>query len=544
MKTRLFLLFICLIPSATSNAQNWQWAKRAGSVSVENISSVCTDNIGNVYVLGQFSTNNPWAPYMLFDTDTVYNIGVNQIFIAKYSSSGSILWTRSLGGSNPNQGGSNCANCEYSYGLEIDTFTSSIIITGQLWGGATFGNVTLNGMGTLFVTKIDFSGTFLWSKTYGNIGVSASASVSCNLTGDIYLSGYTNNLLYIDSVSITAGFFWAKLDQDGNAVWAKNIGKNTGSGKLFFANNSIYSLFGTTNDTVWIDSSIYISTSTKNMLFAKFDNFGNILWYKPVKAKNYLFATLDVDSSGNFFIAGTFKDSLNFGTISLTNPNYDMFIAKYNSLGNLIWVKQSGSTNDVTSGAISTALDGSTYIGGSFSGALTLDSFSINSSSPNEIFVTRYDSLGHCMGITQVPNAVGVKISVGPNGSFYLGSEFYYNITIANSSFITFGAGDIFIAKHDAITGIPDPRRSTNNQLFIHANPNEGKCNITVPDEFLHEKNLVLSIYNSSGKLIQQKKLEMNEGKIKLSLEAEAKGLYNAVLSNGTKSYSGKIVFE
>ncbi|MBL0050005.1 MAG: hypothetical protein IPP32_18125 [Bacteroidetes bacterium] len=93
------------------------------------------------------------------------------------------------------------------------------------------------------------------------------------------------------------------------------------------------------------------------------------------------------------------------------------------------------------------------------------------------------------MGITQVPNAVGVKISVGPNGGFYLGSEFYYNITIANSSFITFGAGDIFIAKHDAITGIPDPRRSTNNQLFIHANPNEGKCNITVPDEFLHEKN-------------------------------------------------------
>ncbi|MBL0050003.1 MAG: hypothetical protein IPP32_18115 [Bacteroidetes bacterium] len=118
MKTRLFLLFICLIPSATSNAQNWQWAKRAGSVSVENISSVCTDNIGNVYVLGQFSTNNPWAPYMLFDTDTVYNIGVNQIFVAKYSSSGSILWTRSLGGSNPNQGGSNCANCEYSYGLK------------------------------------------------------------------------------------------------------------------------------------------------------------------------------------------------------------------------------------------------------------------------------------------------------------------------------------------------------------------------------------------------------------------------------------------
>jgi len=36
----------------------------------------------------------------------------------------------------------------------------------------------------------------------------------------------------------------------------------------------------------------------------------------------------------------------------------------------------------------------------------------------------------------------------------------------------------------------------------------------------------------------------MHEGKIKLSLEAEAKGLYNAVLSNGSKTYSGKIIFD
>jgi hypothetical protein len=65
-----------------------------------------------------------------------------------------------------------------------------------------------------------------------------------------------------------------------------------------------------------------------------------------------------------------------------------------------------------------------------------------------------------------------------------------------------------------------------------------------VPDEFLHEKNLVLSIFDNTDKLIQQKTLEMNEGKIKVSLEAEAKGIYNVTLSNGKKSYGGKIVFE
>ena len=84
----------------------------------------------------------------------------------------------------------------------------------------------------------------------------------------------------------------------------------------------------------------------------------------------------------------------------------------------------------------------------------------------------------------------------------------------------------------------------TNNQLIIYANPTTGKCNINVPDEFLNEPNLTLSIFDNSGKLIQQQKLEMIENKIKLDLDAEAKGIYTALLSNGKKSYSGKIVFE
>ena len=54
----------------------------------------------------------------------------------------------------------------------------------------------------------------------------------------------------------------------------------------------------------------------------------------------------------------------------------------------------------------------------------------------------------------------------------------------------------------------------------------------------------MLSIFDNTGKLIQQNKLNINDGTIKLSLEAEAKGIYNVSLSNGKRSYSGKIVFE
>ena len=93
-------------------------------------------------------------------------------------------------------------------------------------------------------------------------------------------------------------------------------------------------------------------------------------------------------------------------------------------------------------------------------------------------------------------------------------------------------------------TGIGGEGRLANNQLIIYANPNAGKCNITIPDEFQNEANLSLYIFDSNGKLIQQIPVQMNENQVKLNLEAEAKGIYNVTLSNGISSFKGKIVFE
>jgi hypothetical protein len=82
------------------------------------------------------------------------------------------------------------------------------------------------------------------------------------------------------------------------------------------------------------------------------------------------------------------------------------------------------------------------------------------------------------------------------------------------------------------------------HQLIIFPNPAIGKYNIMLPYEFLNERELTLNIFDNTGKLIGQNTPEIIDGKIKVSLEAEARGIYNAILSNGRKTYSGKIVFE
>ena len=84
---------------------------------------------------------------------------------------------------------------------------------------------------------------------------------------------------------------------------------------------------------------------------------------------------------------------------------------------------------------------------------------------------------------------------------------------------------------------------STNN-LIIYANPNTGKCTITIPNEFKTETKLTLQIFDNTGHLLQQIPVEMLQDKVIVNITAEAKGTYTAVLSNGIKSYTGKIIFE
>ena len=83
----------------------------------------------------------------------------------------------------------------------------------------------------------------------------------------------------------------------------------------------------------------------------------------------------------------------------------------------------------------------------------------------------------------------------------------------------------------------------TNYELRVYPNPATGACSITLPDEFLYESALTLSVYDASGKLVQQIAMD-NSGEIpQLKMGLEAKGVYVVVVSNGRKEYKGKVVF-
>lgn len=122
-------------------------------------------------------------------------------------------------------------------------------------------------------------------------------------------------------------------------------------------------------------------TSTAPLLIPRFDGYitkytanGKLLWARQIigKAKNRLFEIKGISvSSSAIFITGNYRDTLTFGSTTITNktPVSDVFVASYDLNGNFLWVKNNLariSTAEITAASISAAADGSTVITGRY----------------------------------------------------------------------------------------------------------------------------------------------------------------------------------
>jgi hypothetical protein len=134
------------------------------------------------------------------------------------------------------------------------------------------------------------------------------------------------------------------------------------------------------------------------------------------------------------------------------------------------------------------------------------------------------------------------------DGSINVLGRFFNTATFGNTTLIDqFDSwGDMFIAQHTPlIVGLNEKNnKEPGNTLLIYANPSQGRCTINIPQELQNEKTLYLLVYNNTGQLIHHETINMQAERVSINLEAFAKGIYNAVLTNGKLKYEGKIVFE
>jgi hypothetical protein len=215
-----------------------------------------------------------------------------------------------------------------------------------------------------------------------------------------------------------------------------------------------------------------------DVFVVKFDSMGVAQWARSAGGGSYDQAYgVAVDTAGNVYIAGGFQsshlffDSLVYLNSSISGTYQDIFIAKYDANGNLLWVKTAGNSA-YSDAARSIAVDpsGNAYITGPFGGtSIAFGSYTLT----NNYFLTKYDTQGNVvwakgamtMGANAYSNSIDGNENIYVTGMFYPGFVVFENDTLHNDT--TAGSADIFVVKYDSSGTVLWAKRAGGNRSDI-----------------------------------------------------------------------------
>ena len=192
------------------------WARRAGSSNLEEARGVAVDSDGNAYMTGYFNGTADFAP----GTNLV-SAGNADIFLAKYSPTGDLLWAVRAGGT----------GFDSAEGMTVDA-SGGVFVIGRFQNTAEFApgvTVTSNGSSDVFLAKFDaVDGSLEWVRAAGSNGTDRGVGVGVDSAGAAYITGFFRNSITFGATTLVAqnndDMYFAKYDAGGGVVWAQNAG--------------------------------------------------------------------------------------------------------------------------------------------------------------------------------------------------------------------------------------------------------------------------------------------------------------------------------
>ena len=545
--TAFLILFIGLSLASQAQAPGWAWAKNGGGAGDEAGKSVANDLNGNVFITGFFRSKTiQFGTITLANTDTTGN--TDDIFLVKYDSAGTLLWAKSFGGRGDDEGSS--LSTDYMGNVYLTAnFTSLTLKVGFITlTNANTDSLSLNYDG--FTAQFSSLGNVIWAKRFGNIGDDNINGISTDLVGNTYITGsFNSDTVYFDTLKVVSdgsvNLFIAKLNLFGDVVWAKSAGGNMEDKSLAIATDSIGNIAITgyffSNSIAFDnfvlhkkDTSGSVSGGYTNDIFTtKYNPLGNVMWAKSAGGSNLYVDDISsnsvaMSSKGEVCITGYFRyDSLYFDSLKLYSSfeSRDVFVAKYNSGGRIMWAKRAGDNLDDEGRGIAVDKLGNIYVAGYFSNdTIAFDSVSLTGHSLDaEIYVVKISPAG---------TVIWAKSAGGVNGDFcnavsafdinkvYITGQYYSSSIAFDGSVVTNQAiGDVFVARLYPITvGLP-AYTDLSAELIIYPNPAAQYS--TIKYSLKYPASVSIEIYNELGEKVSTI----------ISRELQSEGEYNYIFS-------------
>jgi hypothetical protein len=396
---KLLLIIILILPQICQS----QWSKTYGGTNLEYGSSII---------------QTPDNGFIICGLTESFGNGQGDNWLIKINELGDTLWTKTIGESTNEQGGE---------------------IRQTLDGGFIFTSAIGSNPWSSLVVKTNSSADTLWTRSFGTGGSETDVLLSVEQTTDngFLFSGYTNSF---GNNNGQADMWLIKTDNNGDTLWT-----NTYGGLGWEQGKAIQ-----TNDGGYLISSVSRSFNNSGQEWLiKTNNIGDTVWTKLYGGywEEYINETIQTIDNG-FALIGQ--------TNSFGNGGQDIWVIKTNNLGDTLWTKTYGGTNDDTAMSIKQTIDGGYIIGAStksYGNGLT------------DFWLIKTDQFG---------DTLWTKTFGGSSDDFisdcHQTSDGGYIILGSTNSFGN-GGQDIWVIKTDA-NGIASTQELlSNKKLNIYPNP-------------------------------------------------------------------------
>ncbi len=267
----------------------------------------------------------------------------NDPFVAKFDSSGNLLWNTFVGVS----GSSGVDGPRIAVDSAGNIYVTGIS-TGN-WGDPI--NPHQFGYEN-FVAKLSPSGSLLWNTFLNSMGYGQGADIALDKSGNIYVIG-SSIRSWGFPVRPLAGYenaFVAKLSNSGQLLWNTFLGSDSyGNGACGLGVDDTGSVYVTGYCAFSWGSPIrpHAGDGTYDAFVARLDSGGHLVWNTFLGAgdssEDYGYG-IAVGAAGEAFVTGTSRGGTWGSPVSAFN-GFDAFVAKLDTNGNLAWNTFLGSSD-------------------------------------------------------------------------------------------------------------------------------------------------------------------------------------------------------
>ena len=386
-----------------------KWGTYYGGADTDLANSIATDSSSNVYITGVTNSTSGISTSGSHQPAHGGN-GDDDTYIVKFDSTGKRKWATYFGNNGSEWG--NDITCDAAGNIYMTGYThstsgiaSSSAYQTSRGGGGTF-------ISDAFLVKFNTSGTRLWATYFGGDDVDQGYGVSCDASGNVFITGhtYSNNAIASSGAHQTvqagdADAFIAKFNSSGTKQWSTYFGKGDedcarkvtcdASGNVFIT--------GYTNSTSGMASSTghqKIYDDKYDAFVAKFNSSGTRQWSTYYGGSEIEWGyDVACDKTGNLYLVGSTRSTNAIATtdaLQTANAGYmDAFLVKFTPDGKRVWGTYYGGDQYDYGFEVCGDIPGNIYVGGetySFNALATTGAFQDSLAGSADVFIAKFNA--------------------------------------------------------------------------------------------------------------------------------------------------------